>query len=187
MSLSIAKEINPGLRGAYRADVYAGEIRRALLHKVEHEENLHELWKAKLEGRLPAFQRQAEILNRKVDEFGGKNLVVTVGKQMLLDRLYGLSAVGAMTRIGIGTSNTAAAVGDTSLTGAVWVAFDSTATRSSLTVTSISTFGTATANVTWAEMGSDNSTTMLSRIAPIGPYTKTSAVSIIVTYQLTQS
>jgi hypothetical protein len=117
----------------------------------------------------------------------GDNLIVTVGKQMIMDRLFGLSAVGAMTRIGVGTSNTAAAITDTALTGGVFVAYDSTPTRSSLTVTCVATFGTGTANIVWAELGMDNSTTLLNRIAPIGPFTKTSAVSIVTTVQIVQS
>jgi hypothetical protein len=117
----------------------------------------------------------------------GDNLITTVGKQMILDRLFGLSAVGAMTRIGVGTDNTAAAIGNTSLTGGVFVNYDSAATRSSLVVTCVGTFPTGTANITWAELGMDNGTTLLNRIAPIGPFTKTSAVSIVVTVTITQS
>jgi len=150
----------------------------------------------KLEAYLGDIEKDADgnILNERalIPEWGthtyeGDNLVVTVGKQMILDRLFGLSAVGAMTRLGVGTSGTAAAVGDTALTGGVFVAFDSTPVRTSLTVAAIATFGTATANITWAEMGADNGTILLARIAPIGPFTKTSAVSIVVTYSLTQS
>lgn len=127
------------------------------------------------------------ILNPKVDELEGDNLITTVGKDMILDRLFGLSSVGAMTRIGVGTSATAAAVGNTSLTGGVFVAYDSTPTRSAEVVTCIATFGTGTANISWNELGMDNSTTLLNRIAPIGPFTKTSAVSIVVTVTITQS
>lgn len=127
------------------------------------------------------------ILNKQVDRLEGNNLIVTVGKQMIMDRLFGLSSVGAMSRIGVGTSNTAAAVGNTALTGGVFVAYDSTPTRSSLTVTCVATFGTATANIVWAELAMDNGTTMLNRIAPIGPFTKTSAVSIVVTVTITQA
>ncbi len=154
---------------------------------------LHGLWT--LEAYQGDIERDSEgrILNDRAPIFDGEhtltgeNLIVTVGKQMIMDRLYGLSSVGAMTRTGVGTSNTAAAVGNTTLTGAVFVAFDATATRSSLTVTSITTFGTGTANITWAELALDNGTTMLNRIAPIGPFTKTSAVSIVVTVAVTQT
>lgn len=127
------------------------------------------------------------IQNRLLEVMEGENLITTVGKQMIMDRLFGLSAVGAMTRIGVGTSATAAAIGDTSLTGGVFVAYDSTPTRSSLTVTCVATFGTGTANINWQELGMDNGTTLLNRIAPIGPFNKTSAVSIIVTVTITQA
>lgn len=133
------------------------------------------------------YDAGGNITNRLVETIEGDNLVVTVGKQMILDRLFGLSGVGAMTRIGVGTSNTAAAVGNTSLTAGVFKVYDATPTRSSLTVTCITTFGTSEANIVWAELGMDNGTTLLNRIAPIGPFTKTTAVSIVVTVTLTQA
>lgn len=157
----------PKVKGHYKLEAYLGDIRK--------DKN----------GRI--LNERAVIPEWGTHTYEGDNLVVTVGKQMILDRLFGLSAVGAMTRLGVGTSNTAAAIGDTSLTGGVFVAFDSTPIRTSLTVAAISTFGTGTANIVWAEMGADNGTTLLARIAPIGPFTKTSAVSIVVTYSLTQS
>jgi hypothetical protein len=153
-------ESSPGPLGLWRLDVYEGLVRRDA------------------EGR---------VTNRLVDEITGSNLIVTVGKQIIMDRLFGLSAVGAMTRTGVGTRNTAAAVGDTALTGATFKAFDATPTRSSLTVTTVTTFRTLEANIVWAELGMDNGTTLLNRIAPIGPFTKTLAVSIVVTVQLVQS
>jgi hypothetical protein len=153
-------DISGDLKGHWILDVYEGDIEK------DYEGN---------------------ILNKQVDKIEGDNLITTVGKQMIMDRLFGLSAVGAMTRIGVGTSATAAAIGDTALTGGVFVAYDSTATRSGLVVTCISTFGTGTANINWQELGMDNGTTLLNRIAPIGPFNKTSAVSIVVTVQITQS
>lgn len=151
---------NAGLVGHWTLDVYAGDIVR---------------------------DDAGNILNEHVDRLEGHNLITTVGKQMIMDRLFGLSGVGAMTRIGVGTSATAAAVGNTSLTGGVFKAFDSTPTRSSLTVTSVATFGTGDANISWNELGMDNGTTLLNRIAPIGPFNKTSAVSIVVTVTVTQA
>lgn len=150
----------PGLMGHWVLDVYEGDIVR---------------------------DDDGNILNNHVTTIEGDNLVVTVGKRMILDRLFGLSGVGAMTRIGVGTSATAAAVGDTSLTGSSFKVYDSTPTRSAQTVTCITTFGTGDANLNWQELGMDNGTTLLNRIAPIGPFNKTSAVSIIVTVTLTQS
>ena len=127
------------------------------------------------------------ILNELQEIIEGDNLITTVGKGMIMDRLFGLSAIGAMTRIGVGTNNTPAAVGDISLTGSTFIIYDSTPTRAGLVVTCIATFGTAVANIVWAELGMDNSTTLLNRISPIGPFTKTSAVSIVVTCTITQS
>lgn len=130
------------------------------------------------------------ILNRKVDELDGYNLVTTSGKGIILDRLYGLSSILAVVKMGVGTSNTAAAVGNTSLTAADYgpAAFDSTPTRSTLTVTSLQTWSTSQGNITWAELGEFTAAnSMLNRIAPIGPYTKDSSVSILVSLALTQS
>jgi hypothetical protein len=122
-----------------------------------------------------------------IETLEGDNLIVTVGKQMILDRLFGLSGVGAMTRIGVGTNNAAADVANTGLTGGVFKAYDSTPTRAAQTVTCVATFGTGDANIIWAELGMDNGTTLLNRIAPIGPFTKTAAVAIVVTVTVTQS
>jgi hypothetical protein len=116
-----------------------------------------------------------------------KNLIVTVGKQAVLDRAFGLSSVTALDRTGVGTSGTAAAVGDTTLTGAVFKVFDSTATRASTTVTAATTFTTSEANINIQEMALANSAnTLLNRIV-IGPYNKTSAVSLKLTSQIIQA
>lgn len=140
------------------------------------------------EGEIEYAPNGWEVLNPLVEVIEGDNLITTSGKGMLLDRLYGLGAVGAMTQIGVGTSSTAAAVGDTTLAGLVLQAFDSTPTRAGLVVTSIATYGTGAGNISWNELGSFNaSPTMLNRIAPIGPFAKTAAVSIVVTLTVTQS
>lgn len=130
------------------------------------------------------------ILNPLVDVLDGYNLVTTVGKGTILDRLYALGSIGAVTKIGVGTDNTAAAVGNTTLTAVDYgpAAFDSLPTRASLVVTSQQTYSTAQGNITWAEIAEFTAANaMLNRIAPIGPYTKTSANSIIAVLQLTQS
>lgn len=117
----------------------------------------------------------------------GHNLIVTVGKQMILDRLFGLSSVGAMTRIGVGTSATAAAVGDTGLTGSVFKAYTTAAVRTGTSVSASTLFLTSEANISINELGSDNGTTLLNRIAPFGPITKTSAFELSITLTITQS
>lgn len=174
-------------KGHWVLDVYDGDVERRPLTPEQVREN--RVWESVCAqtGQVYLPLHAGDIVSTPIDRYEGDNLIVTVGKQMIMDRLYGLSGVGAMSRTGVGTSNTAAAVGNTSLTGGVFVAYDSTPTRSSLTVTSVTTFGTGTANITWAELGMDNGTTLLNRIAPIGPFTKTSAVSIAVTVTVTQS
>lgn len=127
----------------------------------------------------------------------GDNTIVTNGKQLLLDRLFSTAGFGGpINSMGVGNSATASGASDTQLLGAAPVpvlqALDSTPTRAALVVTCISTFATGTANQVWAELGLFNGVTngtsiMLNRIAPIGPFTKTSAVSIVVTVTVTQS
>lgn len=117
------------------------------------------------------------------------NLITDTGKALSLDRLYGLASVAALSHTGVGTSSTAPAAGNTTLTGGVYKGFDATPTRSSLTVTSTTTFGTSEANIAIAELALSNGSpgTMFNRIAPIGPITKTSAISLAVTVQVTQA
>lgn len=160
---NFASDAIPGLKGHWTLRVYEGDIVK---------------------------DDQGRVRNPLVDELDGYNLVTTVGKGIILDRLYGLSSVGAITKMGVGTSNTAAAIGDTSLTAVDYgpAAFDSTPTRSSLVVTSLQTWSTSQGNIAWAELGSFTAANaLLNRLAPIGPYTKTSANSIQVSLALTQS
>lgn len=171
--LRVEETVDIGLRGHFKLEAYVGDIRRDEAGCILNERATIPEW-------VTPENPQGHIFEKD-------NLIVTIGKGLIMDRLYGLSSVGAMSRTGVGTSNTAAALTDTSLTGAVFKAYDSTPTRSSLTVTSITTFGTADANIVWAEMALDNGTTILNRIAPIGPFTKSSSVSIVVTVQITQA
>jgi hypothetical protein len=92
-----------------------------------------------------------------------------------------------MTRIGVGDSPTAAAVGNISLTNSFFKVYDSIPSRVEQTVSCITTFNTTDANLNWQELGMDNGTTLLNRISPIGPFNKTSAVSIVVTVTITQN
>lgn len=136
---------------------------------------------------------EGRILNEMIDHFEGHNLIVTPGKQLILDRMFGLGGVGPITHMGVGGSTTAAAVGNTQLnTTPVLLPFDSTPTRSGLVVTCVRTFATGDANFSWNELGlfngaTNGTSTMLNRIAPIGPFNKTSAASIIVTATITQT
>ena len=125
------------------------------------------------------------------------NLIVDGGKQAYLDRLGGLGSVAAFTSIGVGTDSTAAASGQNKLNptvaGSVLIqAVDATfPSRSGFVETWKSTFGTGVANFTWNEAGIFNGTTngtstMFNRVI-IGPFAKTSAVSIAYTTTVTQS
>lgn len=136
--------------------------------------------------KLDVYKGDIQTPETFIESMEGDNLITTVGKGLIMDRLFGLSAAGAMTRIGVGTSATAATIGDIALTGTALATFDSVPTRSGLTVTCIATFGTGIGNINWQEMGMDNGTTLLNRLAPIGPFNKTAAVSIIVTVTISQ-
>lgn len=143
---------------------------------------------------LPFPLHVGEIVSKSIERIEQDNLVVTTGKGLLLDRLFALGGPpAALTHMGVGASATAAAIGDTQLnTTPDLRAFDALPIRSSLTVTAIRTYATSEGNINWQEIalfnGSVNGTSiMFNRIAPIGPFTKTSAVSIEATVTITQS
>ena len=80
-------------------------------------------------------------------------------------------------------------MGDTTITGAVYQAFDSTPVRSSLTVTAVTTYGTGTANINIQEAGllTASGGVLFNRLAPVLSFTKTTAMSLAVTTTITQS
>lgn len=118
-----------------------------------------------------------------------KNLITNNGKGLTLDRLFGLSAATNITGMAIGTSSSTAAVGDTTITGAVFKAFDATPTRAGLTVTVNTTYSTAEGNINIQEVGllTASGGTLFNRLAPVGPFNKTTAVSLRIQVQITQS
>jgi len=70
-----------------------------------------------------------------------KNLVTTVGKGVIADRMKAAPAIAAMTHMAVGTNNTAAAAGDTTLgTELARVALTSTGVAGAV-ITYIGTFG----------------------------------------------
>lgn len=127
-----------------------------------------------------------------------KNLIVDTGKAAYLDRLAGINGPpAAFAHIGVGSGTDAVAVGQTRLniggTGsALLKACDATfPSRSGLVLTYRATFGTAEANFTWNEAGIFNGTVngtsiMFNRVI-IGPFGKSSSVSIVYTTTITQS
>lgn len=126
-----------------------------------------------------------KLIDKKIYE----NLITTVGKQLTLDRLFGLSSAIAIAGMSVGTSNTAADVGDTSITSPAYKVFDETPTRSSLTVTCFTTYTTSEANINIQEVGllTASGGVLFNRLAPIGPFSKSSAVSLKITVQITQT
>lgn len=123
-----------------------------------------------------------------------KNVITTTGKQAYLDRLAGLGSVPAFTSLGVGNSSTAASASDTQLLGAstfIQAADATFPSRSGTVLTIKSTFATGVANFVWNEAGYFNGTTngtsvMFNRVI-IGPFTKSSSVSIAYTTTITQS
>lgn len=115
------------------------------------------------------------------------NLVTTVGKNTILDRLFALGSILQVTQIGVGTSATAAAIGDTTLTGSAFKVFDALPIRTAQTVACITTFLTTDANLNWQEIAMQTTAGVLfNRIAPIGPINKTAALSVTVTISISQ-
>lgn len=204
-----AIDVVPPLKGHFKLEVFDGDVERKPLTKdqqvenafwIERQREQNELWE-KILGRpveqilLPAHAGQ--IVSKPIEVLEGDNVVLTTGKNILLDRLF---AVGTpptqVTSLGVGNSATAAAVGDTTLLGATpapyFQAFDALPTRSGLVVTSVTSIATGNGNQIWQELCQANATsnasgTLFNRIAPIGPFTKTSAVSIVVTVTTTQT
>lgn len=124
-----------------------------------------------------------------------RNLIVDTGKALMLDRLFGLGTPANITHVGVGTDAAAAAVGQTRLNpvtaGSVLIqAADTGTSRSGLTVTIRSTFGTGVANFNWNEAGlfngATNGTSILFNRVVIGPFSKTTAVSIVYTTTVSQ-
>jgi hypothetical protein len=143
------------------------------------------------------YGKNDEILNDLVYEQEPiKNLVVNTGKNLALDRLFGLASAIALTSVGVGTDSTAAAVGQTqlnpSVAGSVLIqTADAGTARAAQTVTIASTFGTGVANFSWNEgalfNGNVNGTSVMFNRIVFGPFNKTSAVAIVYQVQVTQS
>lgn len=149
------------------------------------------------EGDVRWVERDGVLVpdRESVDERTFQNLITTSGKGAYLDRLAGLGGVAAFTALGVGAGTAAPAVGDTQLGGGASVlikAADPTfPSRAGTVLTIRSTFSTAEANFVWNEAGYFNGTTngtsiMFNRVA-IGPFTKTSAVSIAYTTTISQA
>jgi hypothetical protein len=80
------------------------------------------------------------------------NLILTVGRNMIADRLLASPTLGVPTHMGVGTSGTAAAAGDTTITGDTRVAL-TTKSRSTNVVTFVGDWAAGVATATLQEVG----------------------------------
>lgn len=103
-----------------------------------------------LKGRVVAevFGADGKLKQREEHD----NLILTVGKNMIADRLLASPTLGVATHIGVGTSGTAAAAGDTTITGETRVAL-TTKTRSTNVVTYVGDWAAGSATGTLQETG----------------------------------
>lgn len=122
-----------------------------------------------------------------------ENMIVTSGKNLTLDRLFGLNGPpAAVGFVGVGDSATAAALAQAGLLGAnvLIKAADGGTARNNQTVNIKATFGTGEANFNWNEAGlfngNVNGTSIMFNRVVIGPFNKTPAVSIVYSTNITQ-
>lgn len=122
-----------------------------------------------------------------VEDRDEKNKVVDAGLTFILSRMAGTTK-GAMSHMGLGTGNTAAAAGQTDLVALAGsrVALDST-TPSTTTITYVATFGPGAATGAITEAGIFNGSTggdMLCRtVFPV--VNKQSGDTIVITWTIT--
>lgn len=156
---------------------------------IENLEVMHGKWIAEFLEGDQWYNDCGRRMNRVIARFEKDNLIVTNGKGLTLDRIFGLSSVIALAGTAVGTSATAAAVGDTAITGAVYKAFASTPTRSSLTVTALTSYLTSEANISIQEAGllTASAGVLFNRVAPFASFTKTTSFSLDITTAVTQS
>lgn len=129
------------------------------------------------------------VLNRVAWQLSATNIIVTSGKQLMLDRLFNLGGAVPISGLAVGTNSGAASLADTIITNPAYKAFASTPTRSGQVVTAVTSYTTAEANINIQEAGlmTASGGILFNRLAPIGPFNKTSAVALDVTVQITQS
>jgi len=118
-----------------------------------------------------------------------KNVVTTVGKGVIADRMKGTPVIAAMTHMAVGTSGTAAAAGDTTLgaeVGSSRTALTSTGVTAAV-ITYICTFGAGVGTGSLQEAGLFNaasSGSMLCRTV-FSTITKGAGDSLTVTWTVT--
>lgn len=126
---------------------------------------------------------------RVKEDFTVPNIVTTAGKGLIADRLKAAPAIGPVTHMAVGTSNTAAAVGDTTLSAEVSgsrTALTSTGVAAAV-ATYIATFGAGVGTGTLQEAGLFNASsagTMLCRTV-FSAITKAIGDSLTITWTVT--
>lgn len=125
-------------------------------------------------------------------EYEGDNLVVTVGKTALAQWLTSPQSGGFMPYMGLGTSSTAPASGDTTLGaefsgGGYSRPFATSLTSSSNVFTNTSTFAPGVGTGAIAEAGLFSTVTVGTMFAHIllGPYTKAAGDTLVVAWSIT--
>jgi hypothetical protein len=116
------------------------------------------------------------------------NIITTVGRAMLADLVLAATSGGATkpTHIGVGTSGTAAAVGDTTITGETRVAL-TTKTRAANVLTFVGDWAAGVATGTLQETGLWDAVSAgnLTGRATFGPQTKGASDTLKVTWTWT--
>lgn len=118
------------------------------------------------------------------------NLVVTAGKNVIADRMKAAPAKAAMTHMGVGTSATAAAIGDTDLLGSLTRQALTSTTVAAAVITYVGTFNAGTGTGTIAECGIMNAAAagdMLCRSTGFTPIVKGAGDTMVVTWTVTIS
>jgi hypothetical protein len=111
---------------------------------------LDDVLRLKGQVRVEVFGPDGALKDERLTE----NLILTVGKNMIADQLLASTAGGATkpTHMAVGTSGTAAAPGDTTITGDVTVALTSK-TRSTNVVTYVGDWAAGSATAALQECG----------------------------------
>lgn len=116
--------------------------------------------------RIELFGSNGELKDfREID-----NLITTVGRNMITDRLLASPTLGVPTHMGVGTGSVAAAVGDTTLTSEVRVAL-TTKSRSTNVLTLVGDWAAGSATQTNSEAGvwdASSGGSLLSRVVYSG-------------------
>ena len=142
---------------------------------------------------IKAWEKQPDGTEKVVKDDTFNNLMVTVGKDAILQYLgyKNILTLGYAKSIGVGNSTTAAAVGQTDLLGTkLWKTIDDATGRVFISPTLYLSvdFGYSEANFTWHELGirdAQSTPALWARQIDSSPLVKTSSKRAIVEWQLT--